>query len=105
MEKLPCLICSRKTEPANIIMYTDHVCMQKDHSLTYRVKNGVFVKIRVGFRSKGEQLHLKVHYDDGYSEVWTWNDLPRLKINQVVYTDFSDITKLKDKIKTLLLFA
>jgi hypothetical protein len=86
-------------------MYTDHVCMQKDHSLTYRVRNGVFAKIRIGFRGKGEQLHLKVHYDEGYSEVWTWHNSPRTRINQVVYTDFSDVPKLKDKIKTLLLFA
>ena len=105
MEKLPCLICSKKTETNNIIMYTDYTCIRDDHSLTYRVRNGEFIKIRIGFRSKREQLHLKIHYDDGYSEVWTWNDLPRIRINQVVYADFSDIAKLKDKIKTLLLFA
>lgn len=86
-------------------MYTDYVCWRDDHSLAYRVRGNVFVKIRIGFRGKGEQLHLKIHYDEGYSEVWTWNDLPRVRINQVVYTDFSNLDKLKDKIKTLLLFA
>lgn len=85
-------------------MYTDHVCVQPDHTLAYRVRNGVFAKIRVGFRGK-EKLFLKVHYDEGYSEVWTWHISSRLKINQIVYTDFSNIVKLKDKIKTLLLFA
>ena len=105
-DKPYCPICLKEMSPVYMIVYTDYECSRSsDHSLTYRIRDNIFIKIRVALRSKRENLHIKVHYDEGYSEVWTWADLPRVRINQVIPIDLSNLEKLRQKIRTLLLFS
>jgi hypothetical protein len=99
------------------LAYEDHTCnTEKDHQLSLRIVNDFWMdgsiqmktpkmtKIRIAFYK--ERLHLKVHYDDKYSEVWGKVNSPsRIRINQIVVPNFTDIDKLKNKIKTLLVFG
>ena len=112
---------------SNKIRYVDYFCTQDDHHFSQRIRtswpnppgsgstelvNGFYVpvwgremvKLRVQFLNKHERLALKVHYDEGYSEVWTTAKSTRFKINQIVIPNFEDIEKLKNKIRTILVF-
>ncbi len=54
----------------------------------------------------GSKLYTKIYYDQNRSEVWTkTNDNKRVNIPKVISLDFSDLDKLKCKIKTYLLFS
>lgn len=107
MEKYQCLICNREMEISHKLMYVDYYCnKQDDHHFAWRVKDNSLAKLRIRFTDGTTKLHLKVHYDEGYSEVWTKAKSDnRLKINAIVAPDFTDLDKLKNKIRTLLVFG
>ena len=93
------------------IAYYDYTCnKQDDHQLSFRIVHNVMMDsrrmtaLRIAFYK--ERLHLKVYYDDKYTEVWAKVNSPnRIKINQIIVPDFSDIEKLKNKIRMLLVFS
>lgn len=117
MQKYECLVCGKEMHPHLKIAYEDHTCNSSaDHQLSFRIVNDFWydgsiqmktpkmTKLRLAFYK--ERLHLKIHYDDKYSEVWAKVNSPhRIRINQIVTPDFSNIDKLKNKIKTLLVFG
>lgn len=126
MEKLQCLVCGKEMEEHHKIAYVDYTCNDVDytsnklqgmgHQLTLRIVHDDWMdgsikmrtprmaKLRVAFYR--ERLFLKVHYDDKYTEVWAKNNsVHRNRINMIVVPDFSNIDKLKNKIKTLLVFG
>jgi len=109
MEKYQCLICGREMNESNKIQYIDYFCTQDDHHFSRRIKNNwpgrQMVKLRIRFLKKHERLALKIHYDEGYSEVWTTAKSPRFRINQIVIPNFENIERLKHKIRTILVFA
>lgn len=92
------------------IAYVDYVCgafapnSTPDHYFTMRIRHNAMIKLHIVFYK--ENLYLKVHYDEKYSEVWAnANSTLRIRINQIVVPDFADLAKLKNKIKTLLVFG
>lgn len=111
MENYQCLVCGNDMELHHQIAYLDYSCNKHpDHRLTMRVVHNVMMdtkslaKLRVAFDK--ERLHLKIHYDQKYSEIWAKNNTgQRIKINHIIVPDFTDIEKLKDKIRTLLVFS
>lgn len=131
MEKLQCLVCGKEMEDHHKISYIDYNCTdykcndidytrnelrKSDHQLSLRIVNDFWmdgsiqmntpkmIKLRLAFYK--ERLHLKIHYDQKYSEVWgKVNSSHRVRINQIIVPDFSDLNKLKNKIKTLLVFG
>jgi hypothetical protein len=111
MQKYQCLICGDDMEMHHKIAYYDCTCSKsEDHQFTMRIISNIMMgtkslaKLRVAFHK--ERLFLKVHYDKQYSEVWGKNNsAKRIKIEQIVVPDFMDIAKLKNKIRTLLVFA
>ena len=105
MEKFDCPICKRDMEMHHKIMYIDYTCNRSDsHHFSWRIKDNNLAKLRICFNE--EALCLKVHYDEKYSEAWT-ADKPdsKLRINQIVIPNFEDIEKLKNRIRTLLVFG
>jgi hypothetical protein len=107
MEKHRCYVCNEEMRMEHKISYIDHYCVPRwdDHHLTIRFVNDKLIKMRLRFTEPDGRLHLKVHYDEGYSEVWGKPDSERIKIPQVIDVDFSDIPKLKNKIRTYLVFS
>lgn len=92
---------------AHRIAFVDYYCNgQDDHHFSWRIKDNSLLKLRIRFEDKKERLCLKIHYDEKYSEVWTKSkSTNRIRINQIVVPDFMDIERLKNKIRTLLVFA
>ena len=107
MEKFQCLVCNKEMEVAHKIAFIDHFCNKSDdHHFSWRIKDNRLLKLRIRFEDGKERLCLKVHYDESYSEVWSKAKSDnRIRINQIVIPDFSDIEKLKNKIRTLLVFG
>lgn len=111
MQKYECSICGQEMEMHHKIAYLDYSCNKnEDHQLSMRIVHNIMMdtktmtKLRIAFHK--ERLHLKIHYDNQYSEVWAKNNSThRIKINQIVIPDFTDIDKLKSKIRTLLVFS
>lgn len=107
VEKYQCLVCHREMDYTHKNLYVDYYCNKaNDHHLSWRIHRGQIAKLRIRFSNPGERLHLKVHYDEGYSEVWTVVNSPhRMRINQVVLVNFDNLDRLRAKIRTLLAFA
>lgn len=64
------------------------------------------LKVKVKFQIGNESpWYLRVNYDQNTSEVWTEENPIRIVINQVFNPDFSDLIKLKEKIRTYMLFS
>lgn len=108
MEKYNCLVCGKEMIANHMIAYIDYHCQPDDfnHHFSWRIKNNILIKLRVRFSDKKERLCLKIHYDEGYSEVWSRGSLDnRLRIDQIIFPNFEDIEKLKNKIKTILVFG
>ena len=111
MLKYDCLVCGKEMEEHHKIAYLDYTCAKEtDHQFSIRIVHNIMMdtktltKLRVAFYK--ERLHLKVHYDEKYTEVWAKaNSAHRMRIEQVIVPDFTDIAKLKNKIKTLLVFG
>ena len=105
LQNFNCLVCNNLMKRKYNITYIDHSChIWTDHHFSWRIVNDNISKLRIRFSDDNERLCLKVHYDEGYSEVWTSSNSTRLKINQIIVTNFEDIEKLKNKIRTILVF-
>lgn len=102
-----CLVCGNEMTMDHKIEYADYYCALRDtHHFSYRVKENRMIKLRVRLGEGRDKIQLKVHYDDGYSEIWrSSRSVNRPRINHIIAPDFTDLEKLKNKIKTYLLFA
>lgn len=111
MQKYQCFVCGEEMEMHHKIAYMDYTCNKNDeHQLSIRIVHNMMMdtktltKLRLAFYK--ERLHLKIHYDQKYTEVWAKANSPnRIKINQIVVPDFTDLAKLKNKIRMLLVFG
>ena len=114
MEKFDCLLCGKEMEIRHRISYIDYHCaMEADHHFAWRIAkvlplelNWQLLILRVKLMTGDENLYLKLHYDEGYSEVWSKDrTTERIKINSIIYPDFVDLEKLKNKLRTILVFS
>jgi ribosomal protein L32E len=105
-EEFNCLVCNKVMQSNHQIAYIDYSChRQDDHHFSWRIVHGNLAKLRIRFKDGSERLVLKIHYDEDYSEVWTMPDSVRLKVNQIIIPNFEDVEKLKNKIRTILVFS
>lgn len=109
MEKHICPLCndylSGDTTPNK---HTDYSCVKSaDHYYAKRIKNDELTKIKFRLTDPdGKKLYIKINYDQGITQVWTKsNNNIRSEIQSVFEPDFSDIEKLKNKLKTYLVFS
>jgi hypothetical protein len=89
--------------------HADYICRtdQDQHVYMYRFKNNEVSQLKVRITEPdGSKLYFKVLYDQDRSEVWTkTNDHERINIGKAFVPDFSDLDKLKGKLKMYLLFS
>ena len=87
--------------------YEEFACRQDSHFVMSRLVKEELVKIKVRFTEpSGEKLFLKIEYDKGMCEVWgktSSND--HVVIPHTFTPDFSDLTRLKQKIRTYLVLS
>lgn len=107
-EKRFCAICNSEMEYHNNISYIDYTCAGVDrHFLIERFVENKRVKLKTRFTdSLNNKLYLKIHFDKDKMEIWTKsNDSERIYVNGSFDPDFSDVDKLKQKIKMMMLFS
>lgn len=109
MEHL-CPICQRKMTKEDKIKYKDYYCspVQSDHHYSVREVKKIETKIKIRLSDSNGNLYLLVNYVEGFLQVWTKADIPheqRTQINQIFYPDFTQIEKLRAKIRTYLTFS
>lgn len=112
-----CPVCQVTLLKEDKLKYIDYYCKHSrdDHSYGVRYVRGELIKIKVRFREPNkDKLYIKFHYDLDYIEVWSVKycsenvdpDVPvRIPIAGTFVPDFSDVDKLKQKIKTYLIFS
>jgi hypothetical protein len=112
-----CPICQREMKKEHRIKFIDYHCfpVRTNHHYSLRttiIGDKIECKVRFGDRY-GNRILLKIMYTEGYSEVWTddrkiiddADPPPRTRINQIIDLNFDDLEKLKNKIKTMLVFG
>ncbi len=109
MENFYCLICGHEMKSRDKVTHLDYVCNGfDDHHLSWRMVGDNLSKLRIRFQDEHERLCLQIYYDDKYSEVWSKPGTDtdhRIKVNQIIVPDFTDLEKLKNKIRTILVFG
>ncbi len=102
-----CPICQRVLTEEHKISYIDYYCSpsREDHHYAVRFKGDEVIKMKVRLTDSQSTLYVKMNFDEGYLEVWTKENQNRIKINQTFTPDFTEIDKLKTKIRTYLTFS
>lgn len=110
-----CPICQRILTVEHKISYVDYHCHPsvKGHHYAERMKDDHHLRMKIRLTdvvmSSGPDLphmYLHIHYDDGYSEIWTNPDqLDRIRIHHVFVPDFTDLNALKNKLQTYIIFS
>jgi hypothetical protein len=105
-----CPICQQPTFPQKEEKnHADYICRTNtdEHVYLYRVRNGEMTQLKVRITEpNGSKIYFKVMYDQDRSEVWTRaNDEERINIGKAFVPDFSNLDRLKQKIKMYLLFS
>lgn len=111
MEKYYCLICNSEMMLYDQLTCKDYHCREfkDDHHFAMRIRDHSMETLRVRFTEGNRRLCLKVHYSRGYSEIWDEanenSSDNRYVVKQIIVPDFMDIEKIKQKIKTILVFG
>jgi hypothetical protein len=109
MERL-CPICQIKLTYYGASDNTDYECYPPavDHHYAERVVENktAIIKIRLG--SINDRIAIRINYNKNLTEVWRVGPPATSKktiINHTFVPDFSDLNKLRDKIRTYVLFS
>lgn len=114
MEKHACPICHRDLTMEHKITHINYHCYPPavDHHYAKRVVRDNLTQIKVRYRDdSGKKFFFKIDYLTGITEIWSAasgqviDKEDRVKINQILDTDFTDKDKMIQKLKTYLTFA
>jgi hypothetical protein len=115
-EQQNCPICQKQMSKHNMIKYIDHECKRENHFYGKRIIKDDVTKVKIRFTEPdGEKLYIKFNYDNDLTEVWSIKpgiletehikNKQRIPIVGTFVPDLSDLEKLKQKIKTYLIFS
>lgn len=105
-----CPICNQNLIKDDEYMdTTDYTCNHNrdNHFYIKRIdkdNNTLKIKFRIT-DADGSKYYMKVQYDHGNLEVWTGTSKTRIAIPHTFVPDFTDLSKLQNKIKTYLTFS
>ena len=114
-----CPICQREMKKEHRIKHVDYHCFPVRRSHHYAMRTtitGEQIECKIRFReADGGRIFLKISYKYNYSEVWVddgddtgTDDVSppsRTRIDQIVPLNFDDPDKLKNRIRTMLVFS
>lgn len=91
------------------IHYHDYKCNENlDHHLYIeREIDGELITLKVRLSLDNEDIIFKINYNECITEIWnTRSEYPeKIIINTILNPDYSDLNKLKSKIKTFIAFS
>lgn len=108
MQKLTCPICDKELSVEEYDGYKDYHCRSRfDHHYGVRIKDDEILKVKVRLTDEdGSCIFFKINYDEKVTQVWTlMNQVNRVAVPHIFEPDFTDLSKLKLKMKTYLLFS
>jgi len=107
MEKHLCPFCHQELEMEHRIKFVDYYCRNDEHYFAKRLCKGELLAIKIRLTEPdGEKLYLKVHFNEGYSEVWKHsNQVARFRINHTFVLDYNNPEAIKKKIRTCITFG
>lgn len=104
-----CPICQNSLSEEEVFHQSeekDFVCHKENHFFGARLKDNKPIALKLRLTDGKDKLYLRINYEANYSSIWTKADEPRpIKVPGVISSDFSDLDKIKRKIKTYLLFS
>lgn len=109
-----CPICKQRMSRdlnSNNKYYHDFLCKGKeDHFFASRIQDGKVTKIKVKILDDDYYLFMKVNFDENNTQVWrkkvnAVSDDNRVQVEHAREIDLSSKDKIKNKIKTYLLFS
>lgn len=109
-----CKICDSEMLPLKKVIknitYYDFKCHEElmSHLFIERVLNDKVIILKARLSSEEEDIVFKIDFDNPRIEIWsdTSSDFPdSIIINTAFNPDFSDLNKLKLKIKGLIVFS
>lgn len=108
MDRL-CPICDVKMTEQHMIKYIDYYCNPKlnNHHYSARYKtNGehTHLKARISEHGRPKQ-YFKINFMEGYTEIWEDMNGSRVRIDQVISYDFTDLVTMRNKLRTYLVFS
>lgn len=85
----------------------DFICRKENHFLAKRVKStGETSILKFRLKEGNEKLFIKLNYKSNHTSIWTKpNEVRPIRVPGLIALDLSNIHKLKQKIKTYLLFS
>lgn len=96
--------------------HQDFSCRQKDHGFFVRLFNNNLLKLKIRFPKNknevsGNQLIIKINYDLNTTEIWeagvpaySEEAYNKITLPASFHSDFSDLQKLRNKVKSYILF-
>jgi hypothetical protein len=108
-----CPICLRALTESHKISYIDYHCHPpvKGHHYAERIKDDQTLRMKIRLTEEGSgpdlpHMYLHIHYDDGYSEIWTNpGQTDRIRIHHIFVPDFTNLNALKSKLQTYIIFS
>ena len=107
-----CPICQRKLTKEHKISHIDYHCYPPllDHHYAKRVdRENKLLQVKIRLTEENDTtLYYKIDLEENQSYVWTKPgaiDKNRIKIDYAIIPDFTDLEKLKLKLKTYIIFS
>jgi hypothetical protein len=108
MEHL-CPLCNNSLARKRAKDYFDYQCSKYDshfYAKRTHLDTNELLKIKVKLQNEDKsEWYFRINYDTVSTEVWTDENPNRIVIKQVFTPDFSDLSRLKSKIQTYMLFS
>jgi hypothetical protein len=104
-----CPICNAQLTEESVFASknVDLVCRQEDHLLAKRISAaGELIIMKLRIKDGAHKFFAQFNYQDNTTSLWTKaNERRPIKVPSIISTDLSNLDKIKQKIKTYLLFS
>lgn len=104
----PCPLCHNEMicESKLLAPIADYICRNKeDHWFAERVENTKIIYMKMRINENERSYYLIINYTKNIMQVWSHKDRRRILIRHVFVPNFSNLDKLKNKIKTYLVLS
>lgn len=84
----------------------DLLCCQDDHFFGQRFNKENLIILKIRLKDDDKNLFVRLNYELNSCNIWIKADqIKPITLSHIIHLDYSNIDKLKQKIKTLLLFS
>jgi hypothetical protein len=110
-----CSICNQEmsertadADPKSLVLdYRDYICSQDDHMFARRIRKDKTIRLKVRLTElSGDKLFISIDYYANTTSFWrVANTYSPVVIDQAISFDYSNLARLKQKVRTYLIFS